>query len=82
MPPVGFEPTIPVLERAKTGRALDRAATAIGEVMNKINFYGVIERAEKTAWEELKLAVDKFLGTHKQQSRRSRFRKFLKPTKE
>jgi hypothetical protein len=30
MPPVGFEPTISVLERAKTVRALDRAATAIG----------------------------------------------------
>jgi hypothetical protein len=27
---VGFEPTIPVLERAKTVHALDRAATAIG----------------------------------------------------
>jgi hypothetical protein len=30
MPPMGFEPTISVLERAKTVRALDRAATAIG----------------------------------------------------
>jgi hypothetical protein len=30
MPPVGFEPTISVLERAKTVRPLDRAATAIG----------------------------------------------------
>jgi hypothetical protein len=28
---VGFEPTISVLERAKTVRALDRAATAIGD---------------------------------------------------
>jgi hypothetical protein len=27
---VGFEPTIPVLERAKTVHALDRAATAMG----------------------------------------------------
>jgi hypothetical protein len=27
---VGFEPTIAVLERAKTVRALDRSATAIG----------------------------------------------------
>jgi hypothetical protein len=27
---VGFEPTIAVLERAKTIRALDRSATAIG----------------------------------------------------
>jgi hypothetical protein len=30
MPPVGFGPTISVLERAKTVLALDRAATAIG----------------------------------------------------
>jgi hypothetical protein len=30
MPPVGFEPTISVLEQAKTVRALNRAATAIG----------------------------------------------------
>jgi ribosomal protein L31E len=32
MPKVGFEPTIPVFERAKTVQALDRAATVIGEV--------------------------------------------------
>jgi hypothetical protein len=30
MPRVGFEPTIPVLERAKTVYALDCAATMIG----------------------------------------------------
>jgi hypothetical protein len=30
IPWVGFEPTIPVFERAKTVRALDRAATVIG----------------------------------------------------
>jgi hypothetical protein len=30
MPWVGFEPTIPVLQRAKTVHALDRAATVIG----------------------------------------------------
>jgi hypothetical protein len=30
MPQVGFEPTIPVFERAKTVHALDRAATEIG----------------------------------------------------
>jgi hypothetical protein len=29
MPPVGFEPTIPVFERAKTVYAIDRAATVI-----------------------------------------------------
>jgi hypothetical protein len=31
MPRVGFEPTIPVFERAKTFHALDRAASVIGE---------------------------------------------------
>jgi hypothetical protein len=30
MPLVGFEPMIPVFERAKTFHALDRAATVIG----------------------------------------------------
>jgi hypothetical protein len=30
MPWVGFEPTIPVFERAKTFHALDRAAILIG----------------------------------------------------
>jgi hypothetical protein len=30
MPSVGFEPTIPVFERAKTVHALDRAATVTG----------------------------------------------------
>jgi hypothetical protein len=30
MPRVGLEPTIPVYERAKIFRALDRAATVIG----------------------------------------------------
>jgi hypothetical protein len=30
MPEVGFEPTIPVFERAKTVHASDRAATVIG----------------------------------------------------
>jgi hypothetical protein len=30
MPQIGFEPTIPVFERAKTVHASDRAATVIG----------------------------------------------------
>jgi hypothetical protein len=32
MPQVGFEPTIPVFERAKTVHALDRATTVIGNL--------------------------------------------------
>jgi hypothetical protein len=35
MPSVGFEPTIPVFERAKTVHALDGATTVIGFV----NYY-------------------------------------------
>jgi hypothetical protein len=38
MRPVGFEPTISVLERAKTVRALDLAATAIDISDMKKNF--------------------------------------------
>jgi hypothetical protein len=30
MPRVGFEPTIPVFQRAKTVHALDRAANVVG----------------------------------------------------
>jgi hypothetical protein len=33
MPWVGFEPTTPVLERAKTVHALDRAASVIGYII-------------------------------------------------
>jgi hypothetical protein len=32
MPRVGFKPTIPVFEQAKTVHALDRAATVIGRL--------------------------------------------------
>jgi hypothetical protein len=35
MPEVGFEPTIPVFERAKTVQALDRAVTVIGIICTK-----------------------------------------------
>jgi hypothetical protein len=31
MPQVGFEPTLPVVERAKTVHVIDRAATFIGK---------------------------------------------------
>jgi hypothetical protein len=33
MPRMGYEPTTPVFERAKTVHALDRAATAIGHYL-------------------------------------------------
>jgi hypothetical protein len=33
MPRVGFEPTIPMLERTKTVYVLDRAAAVIGAVI-------------------------------------------------
>jgi hypothetical protein len=37
MPPVGFEPTIAVLERANTVRVLDRAAAVIGRKQVTLN---------------------------------------------
>jgi hypothetical protein len=40
MPRVGFEPTIPVLERAKVVRALDRAGAVIG----RLHFHSVLMR--------------------------------------
>jgi hypothetical protein len=38
MPRAGFEPTIPVFERAKMVHALDRDATVIGTVFGSVNF--------------------------------------------
>jgi hypothetical protein len=40
MPRVGFAPTIPVFERAKTFRALDRAAAVIGGSVNETFYTG------------------------------------------
>jgi hypothetical protein len=44
MPRLGFEPTIPVFERANTFHALDRAATVIGNsfVITYINTYTLV----------------------------------------
>jgi hypothetical protein len=39
MPQVGFEPTIPVFQRAKTVHALDRAATVIGKWVTRQEIY-------------------------------------------
>jgi hypothetical protein len=39
MPRVGFEPTIPVFERAKTVHALDRAATVNGLLTHYLVLY-------------------------------------------
>jgi hypothetical protein len=36
MPRVGFEPTIPVFERAKTVHALDRAVTVVGSMFSYV----------------------------------------------
>jgi hypothetical protein len=38
MPPVGFEPTISVLERAKTVRALDRAPLRSAGSLNESDY--------------------------------------------
>jgi hypothetical protein len=39
MPRKGFEPTIPVFERAKTVHDLDRAATVIGKELHYVSQY-------------------------------------------
>jgi hypothetical protein len=39
MPQVGFEPTTPVFERARTAHALDRTATVIGCLYIIIDFF-------------------------------------------
>jgi hypothetical protein len=39
---VGFEPTIPTLERAKTFYALDRAATVIGVWWGMKNVFAIM----------------------------------------
>jgi hypothetical protein len=54
MPRVGFEPTIPVFERAKTVNALDRAATVIGcdvagTIQNKEGSWLIQYRTRRTA---------------------------------
>jgi hypothetical protein len=36
---MGFEPTIPVFERAKTVHALDRVATVIGDLSYALDKY-------------------------------------------
>jgi hypothetical protein len=41
MPRAEFEPTIPVFERAKTFRALDRAATVIGVQEHDLQNIGI-----------------------------------------
>jgi hypothetical protein len=39
MPRVGFEPTIPVFEMAKTVHALDRVVTVIAEMVTTMQYY-------------------------------------------
>jgi hypothetical protein len=43
MPLVGFEPTIPVFERAKMFHALDRAAIVIVKIFTVLKFVDHIE---------------------------------------
>jgi hypothetical protein len=44
MPCVGFEPTIPVFERAKTVHALDLAATVISGKYNSKQKIGLLHK--------------------------------------
>jgi hypothetical protein len=51
MSPVGFEPTIAVLERAKTVRASDRSTTAIGSSQDLRYIVGVNTASTKRRWQ-------------------------------
>jgi hypothetical protein len=46
VPRVGFEPAIPVLERAKTVHALDRAAAVIGNALCTFNYLAHKEKRQ------------------------------------
>jgi hypothetical protein len=48
MPPVGFEPTTPVFDRAKNLHALNRAATVIDTNMATMLKYGAVTVELKT----------------------------------
>jgi hypothetical protein len=45
---VGFEPTIPVFELAKTFHALDSAASVIGSIDILCSYYSIVSRI--VAW--------------------------------
>jgi hypothetical protein len=49
MPRLGFEPTIPEFERAKTVHALDRAATVIGCASPYTDTHSVVPLVHETA---------------------------------
>jgi hypothetical protein len=44
MPRVGFEPTMPVFERAKAVHALDRAVTVISRMKYAVQNFGYVSR--------------------------------------
>jgi hypothetical protein len=44
MPCVGFEPTIPASEQAKTVHVLDRSATVTGRVEEKKNYEALVRQ--------------------------------------
>jgi hypothetical protein len=55
MPRVGFEPTIPVFERAKPVHALDRAAAVIGSdvlipVSSFVRISTAVDKISKNTW--------------------------------
>jgi hypothetical protein len=58
MPQVGFEPMIPVFERAKIVHALDRAATVIGKgkKKKKVKALPVTGRGDPQVYERSKLS--------------------------
>jgi hypothetical protein len=59
MPQVGFEPMIPVFERAKTVRALERTATVIGlESSTAHKIKESLVTLERTWQAEIKMALN------------------------
>jgi hypothetical protein len=54
MPPVGFDPTISMLERAKTVHALDCVATAIGYYLLEQEENGKLMKARERRMNERK----------------------------
>jgi hypothetical protein len=66
MPEVGFEPTIPVSERAKTFRALDRAASVISIVI-ELNFNSYLPIRTATLHKMFSSALNELKCTPRQQ---------------
>jgi hypothetical protein len=68
IPRVGFEPTIPVFERAKTVHALNLAATVIGGLLNRMP--KKVINTQSKSYKEMKKKSSKTQNTKKLQIKR------------